>query len=490
MRTATFGLGLFTGLAHAAALNRRAVLEDCLQSAGATIDEVGSEAWNLDTEPFNARLKYTPTAVVVPTTEEEIVSALKCGQELGYKVTPKGGGHSYASYGLGGEDGHLIIQLDRMFEVKLDTETGIATVQPGSRLGHVAEELWTQGKRAISHGTCPGVGVAGHALHGGFGMASHTHGLAMDWIDGLRVALANGTVVHCSATENPDLFWGMLGAGSNFGVVTQFELKTFEPPANLTWFVANLPWKANDSVAGLEALEDYTLNTMPAELNMRIMGTARMTQLEGTYQGSKEDLEAALEPLFKKTNGRMLQAQETDWIGSLKHYATMSLDQTWPHNEQEMFYSKSLELKGLHGAGAKSFSDYWFNVAKDDTSSWFFQLDLQGGKHSAVWNADPKVSSYAHRDKLYILQFWLRGSKDIPEEGIKFINDWSKATTKPLKAEEWGIYINYPDIDLDRETALKLYYGNNLARLQQLKAQFDPDELFYYPVALSPVAAA
>jgi FAD/FMN-containing dehydrogenase len=177
------------------------------------------------------------------------------------------------------------------------------------------------------------VGIAGHALHGGFGLSSHTHGLALDWIVGLNVVLANGTLVHCSAEENPDLFWGMLGAGSNFAVVTSFEMSTFAPPANLTWFVANLPLKKENAVAGLEALQDYTLHTMPAELNMRVVGTQRNTQLEGIYYGNKTELQAALAPLLNRTGGNILQSGTTDWPGSLQHFATMSLNQTHPHNE-------------------------------------------------------------------------------------------------------------------------------------------------------------
>lgn len=149
----------------------------------------------------------------------------------------------------------------------------------------------------------------------------------------MNIVLANGTLVHCSANENPDLFWGMLGAGSNFGVVTSFEMNTFAPPANLTWFVANLPLKKENAVAGLSALQDYALNTMPAELNMRVVGTQRNTQLEGIYYGNKTELQAALAPLLNQTGGNILQSGTTDWPGSLQHFATMSLNQTHPHNE-------------------------------------------------------------------------------------------------------------------------------------------------------------
>ncbi|KAI0532584.1 FAD binding domain-containing protein [Xylaria digitata] len=491
MRTAFFGLGLLVGLSRAAALNKRAVLADCLAEAGTSIDELNSKDWEMDTRPFNSLLAYKPDVVAVPTTTEQIQSAVVCGAKWGYKVTPKCGGHSYASYGLGGEDGHLVIQLDRMFAVKLDTKTNIATAEAGTRLGHLAVELWAQGKRAISHGTCPGVGIAGHALHGGFGLSSHTHGLALDWIVGLNIVLANGTLVHSSATENSDLFWGMLGAGSNFGVVTSFELNTFAPPANLTWFVANLPWKKETSVVALEALEDYALNTMPAELNMRIVGTQRMTQLEGIFYGDKAGLQAALAPLLNKTGGSLIATGTTDWPGSLQHFATMSLNQTHPHNEQETFYGKSLELKGFSGTAAQDFVDYWFDTARNVSGAWYFQLDIQGGKNSGVWNADHAVSSYAHRDKLYILQFFFRSTaKTVSPEAVKLVDEWTSATIKSLPAADLGMYINYPDLSLNRTAAHQMYWGKSMPKLQQLKTQLDPKELFYYPISIQPGTTA
>ncbi|KAI2603613.1 putative glucooligosaccharide oxidase [Hypoxylon sp. NC1633] len=484
--TVAFCLGLMASLVRGAAFNKHAQLEDCLSGGSTAVDLVGSDDYNRDITPFNKRLQYTPATIAVPTTVEQIQSAVACGAQLGYKVTAKCGGHSYASLGLGGEDGHLIIQLDRMNSVKLDTETMIATVDSGTRLGHLASELFAQGNRAISHGTCPGVGISGHVLHGGFGMSSHTRGLALDWVIGMNVLLANGTLIHASATENKDVYWGLLGAGSNFGVVTSYELNTFEPPANVTWFVVNLPLKANTSVAALDALEDYVMNTMPPELNMRLYVTRQFTQLEGIYQGNKTSLEAALAPLLNKTGGTLAASQTTTWIKGLEHFATMKLNQTYPYTQvQENFYSKSLELKGLNGTAAKAFSDYWFNVAKQETAHWYVQLDFHGGKNSAVWKADPDLTSYAHRDKLYILQIYM-STDDIPEDGIKFVSDWASTTTASMAPSDWGMYFNYPDTSLNRTDAQKMYWGKNLAKLQQLKAELDPNELFYYPVSLSP----
>lgn len=138
------------------AASKRADIDDCLADAEVPVDELDSDDWELDVNPFNERLPYLPAAIAVPTTVEHIQAAVSCAAKLGLKVNPKSGGHSYASFGLGGEDGHLVVQLDRMDNVTLDTETNVATVQPGARLGHVATLLNDQGKRGFSHGTCPG----------------------------------------------------------------------------------------------------------------------------------------------------------------------------------------------------------------------------------------------------------------------------------------------------------------------------------------------
>jgi FAD/FMN-containing dehydrogenase len=71
-------------------------------------------------------------------------------------VNPKSGGPSYAGHSLGGEDGHLVIDLKYFRDTKVDPMTNIATIGPGARLGNVALDLFAQGQRALAHGTCPG----------------------------------------------------------------------------------------------------------------------------------------------------------------------------------------------------------------------------------------------------------------------------------------------------------------------------------------------
>ena len=135
--------------------SRQDELEACLNDAELTFVDAESEAWDDAISPWNLRLPtYAPRAVVYPTSKEEVQAAVRCAAEAGIKVSAKSGGHSYANFGLGGDDGHLVIQLDRWHDVTL-REDNTAVVSAGTRLGLIALELYDQGKRAISHGTCP-----------------------------------------------------------------------------------------------------------------------------------------------------------------------------------------------------------------------------------------------------------------------------------------------------------------------------------------------
>jgi len=467
-------------------------------------DTQGSSDWNTDILPFNQRLPFTPAAIAVPTSIPHVQGAIACGTQFGYKINAKGGGHSYASHSLGGENGHLVIELDRMYNVTLNSTTNVAVVQAGARLGHVLTQLDSQGKRAFSTGTCPGVGVSGHALHGGYGFSSRKYGLATDWIVGAQMVLANGTLIHVSATENPDIFWAIRGAGSNFGVIVSYEFNTFAQPSQVTYFTVTANWNANNMQANMLALENYTRYSMPAELTMRYsINPGGQNEFEGMYYGNKTGLQTALAPLFNNVSPKLSlgSSTTTTFMGAFDYYAyTPATDPTYPYNtvspiehpdaknlhtdkhQQENFYAKSLVVNHLNGTAAQAFVNYIFTQGPSNTRQWWLQLDLHGGANSAVTNGDFSTSSYAHRDKIFLMQFYDRVySGSYPSTGFSFLNGWVSSITNNLNASDWGMYINYADSTLDRATAQSAYYGASLPRLQALKAALDPSEVFYYP---------
>lgn len=136
--------------------HRAPTLVDCLGNASVPISLLSSPDFAQLAEAFNIRLPYTPAVIVLPTTPQHVSDAVKCASRSGVKVQAKSGGHSYASYSSGGKNGSMIVDLESFQSISVDSETGIATVGGGVRLGNLALGIFNQAQRALPHGTCPG----------------------------------------------------------------------------------------------------------------------------------------------------------------------------------------------------------------------------------------------------------------------------------------------------------------------------------------------
>ncbi|KAL8740661.1 MAG: hypothetical protein Q9190_006665, partial [Brigantiaea leucoxantha] len=185
---------------------RSTTLTDCLTEKDVPIQLIGSSSFSQLAEPYNLALPYTPAVIVLPSTTQHVSEAVVCAGQYKVKVQARSGGHSYASFGLGGQNGSMVIDLQNFHNVTLN-QRNVAQVGGGVRLGNLALAIYNQNKRALPHGTCPGVGVGGHATHGGFGYTSRLWGLTLDTIVGLDVVLANGTYVHTTSSAYPDIFY-------------------------------------------------------------------------------------------------------------------------------------------------------------------------------------------------------------------------------------------------------------------------------------------
>ncbi|KAM5350374.1 hypothetical protein ACJ41O_006879 [Fusarium nematophilum] len=468
--------------------DKQAALEFCLAEASVPFAARNSTEWVQDTKPHNLRLTYTPAAVAIPTSIKHIQDAVTCGRENGVRVSAKGGGHSYGSFGFGGEDGHLVIVLDTMDKVTLNKDQS-CNVQAGARLGHVAYELFNLNHRAISHGTCPGVGISGHALHGGFGMASRTYGLTLDWFIGATVVLANSSVVYTAVWENPDLFWALRGAGSSFGIVAELDFMTFKAPDVLTTFAIHLDWEEDEVVEGLLALQKLAVEA-PKELNMQIYMAPTGQTIQGVYYGGRDGLDEVLGEFLDEIGTRISEAKTVGWIEGLEHFADgQALVQRRPYSRHNTFYRSSLLTDALTRSQVESFVGTLFQNIKDPNArhSWYILIDLHGGENSAIADKAPSDTAYPHRDKLLLYQFSDGGSDgEYPEEGFDLVRGFRESVTERMADGEWGMYANYLDTQLDGETAGELYYGGNLGRLRGVKGEWDPEDLFWNPQGVRP----
>jgi hypothetical protein len=146
-------------------------------------------------------------------------------QKYSIDVAVKGGGHSTA--GTSSSDGGLVIDLSQMKQVTVDTAQKTITAQGGATWKEVDEAGAVHGLAAVG-GTVNHTGVGGLTLGGGYGWLSGQYGLTIDNLLSATVALADGRIVTATATENTDLFWGLRGAGYNFGIVVDFTYQAYD----------------------------------------------------------------------------------------------------------------------------------------------------------------------------------------------------------------------------------------------------------------------
>ncbi|KAG0161408.1 hypothetical protein PDIDSM_8942 [Penicillium digitatum] len=169
-------------------------------------------------------MKYAGV-VVQPTEALDISATLLWAQQHSVDLAVKCGGHSVA--GTSSSEGGLVIDLSRMNQVTVDTEQKTITAQGGATWKEVDETGAAHDLAAVG-GTVNHTGVGGLTLGGGYGWLSGEYGLAIDNLLSATVVLADGRIVTASATENVDLFWGLRGAGYNFGVVADFTYQAHD----------------------------------------------------------------------------------------------------------------------------------------------------------------------------------------------------------------------------------------------------------------------
>ncbi|KAK2763247.1 hypothetical protein FQN54_009883 [Arachnomyces sp. PD_36] len=478
--TAALSIASFSSLVSA---NPPKVAE-CLADAGVPQELPRSEEFKEDTEAFNARLSFTPQAFAIPETVEHVQAAVVCGADNGIPVSARGGGHSYAAHGLGGENSHLVLDMKNFDWVELDTETGIASVGPGALLGKVASELFDQGERALSHGTCPTVGLGGHVLHGGYGLSSRTQGVTLDRMIEATVVLANGQIVTASTEENSDLFWALRGAGSSFGIVTNIKFDTFEAPSvNTVFEYKYLNFTQEQARTAMGELQSYANTTQPSEMNLRMFSNLDMTVFTGVYYGTVEEMGAEMAPFIEKIGTPANVTNSTvGWIESLLTYSNGPLDEPIP---RETFFAKSLMSKGYSDDALDTFVDYWYEEALNVNRDWFIIVDTHGGPSSAISRLPKESTSYPHRDAILKCQFYDRiWNHTYPENGFDLMNHWVDSVTSFMDDGDYGMYFNYADTSLTADEAHHMYWLENYPRLSDIKTNVDPLDLFTNPQAV------
>jgi FAD/FMN-containing dehydrogenase len=174
---------------------------------------------------WNSTIDRRPALIVQCEEAGDVLRCVQFARDNGLLVAVKGGGHHIAGNAIC-DDG-IVIDLSPMRSVRVEPQTSRALVEPGATLADVDAATAPYGL-AVPVGVNSTTGIAGLTLGGGFGWITRKYGLTVDSLVSADVVTAEGKMLHASATENADLFWALRGGGGNFGIVTSFEFKLRE----------------------------------------------------------------------------------------------------------------------------------------------------------------------------------------------------------------------------------------------------------------------
>ncbi|KAG6829565.1 hypothetical protein H0H92_004112 [Tricholoma furcatifolium] len=480
-------LAIITGVFSSA--KAQGDLQSNLSADGIDASFPGDSTYATASSSFNLRFSYQPAAVTYPKTQQEVSEVVKLGAAYNMTVVARSGGHSYIANGLGGKNGALVVDLTNFNTITVDSTSGAATIGSGNRLGDIATNLADAG-RALPHGTCAYVGIGGHASYGGYGFTSRMWGLTLDTITAVNTVLANGTIVRATADNYPDLFWGLRGSASSYGITTSVEVATFTAPDSATVFNYEWNMNADDAVQALSAYQSFVQTNIPDYFGMEVnigrgssAGTISFTLVGGWY-APVSGLNSTLGPLLAQLPpGPTTSLQTGTYLDSVRILAGGSLDVSSP-DTHDTFYAKSLmtpESEPMNEQALTAFVGYLANQGFSSPT-----VELYGGTNSAINAVAPDATAFAHRSSMYTIQFYASSPNyepPYPSYGFQFLDDMVSCITSN-EPEDWdyGAYPNYIDDQLPNWQ--KLYYGSHYDRLKSLKEQYDPRDVYDFPTAI------
>ena len=472
----------------------------CIASKNVPVNYAASATYNQLAKPYNLRLPYSPAAIVIPTNQQQVSDAVICAAKNNLKVQARSGGHSYASYSTGGKDGSIVIDLQSFQGISVDAH-GIAKVGGGVRLGNLALGLYNQARRAISHGTCPGVGIGGHASHGGYGYSARNWGLALDAIFGLDVVLADGTAVYTSSTAHPDLFYALRGAADSFGIITTFHLKTQAAPDSIINWQFPFPGVLETPAIATKImlhLQDWAQNSSVVDRKLGGMGVYMdgdgTFSMSGTYFGDLATFNSKIKPELLRTlpTPGTPDIRVNNWLSSLQQLAGSDplSEPKSGYDKHDDFFAKSLVVPQSSPFTSTGLTSYFNYISQNlnNGMAWFSIINLYGGADSQV-NAVPASSAaYADRSSLWVIQHYgwtTNADAPFPSNIQPFITGLSNSLTSAQTQTKFTAYLNYLDPSLSPAQAHDLYYGPAVYnKLLTLKRQLDPASVFWNPQAI------
>lgn len=418
---------------------------------------------------FNRSIQRYPSAILYCENKEDVVLAVRCAVKRGQIILVRSGGHNYEGFCIG--NNQLTIDTSRIKDICL--KDGILTIGSGVSNREIYGFLEQYGCPFPS-GTCPTVNAAGLTQGGGWGHSSRMLGLACDSLVEAGLVDANGRYITASERSHPDLFWALRGGGGgSLGVITSLSYRL--PPRISRVTYVNIEYSHIDEYTAACFLQTWQRWTEQGEIrftpNSRIYNSATEGMgifLRGFFYGPPEEARACVRP-FMSIRGAELSLQ----------YVTF-----WEATEIDASFYPSCEKFRFAGRFAYGcFTDSQIRaiirlVKTRAKGSSFASVALyaMGGR---IRDKRPGDTAFFYRNASFIIgieTIW----EDVSAQSDNLA--WLYSRYQCLHCLTTGSYVNFPY--LNTHDYMRAYYGENAARLADVKGRYDPEHIFCFPQSI------
>lgn len=453
------------------------VMSDLAPRLRGQVIQRGDTGYDAARALYNAMIDKRPALIARCVDAADVQAAVLYGREQGLDIAIRGGGHNGG--GLGSVNDGLLIDLSALRGIRVDPKARTARVAGGAVWGDVDHATHAYGL-ATPTGIISTTGVGGLTLGGGVGNLVRKCGLTIDNLFEVDMVLADGSMITANANEQPDLYWAVRGGGGNFGVVTSFLFKLHPIHTN---YAGPMIWPLEQSKPIMQWYREFLPNA-PDDLNgwfgfVTVPSVApfpeaaqgkKMAVIFWCYTGPMEQAEAVFRPIRG-----MFGPPAVDFVGPIPHPAMQSMfDGLYPPGQQ--WYWRGDYVKELPDAAIDKHIEYAWQLPTPQSSMHLYPVD---GAASRVGASD---TAWAYRDAHWAGVF--AGVDPDPANAAK-IRDWTVSYQEALHPYSMGgSYVNF--MMEEGQERVRATYGHNYDRLAQIKAHYDPDNVFHVNQNIKP----
>jgi hypothetical protein len=418
---------------------------------------------------YNAMIDRRPALLARCASADDVAKAIGFARDHDLLLAVRGGGHNGG--GLGTCDDGVVIDLSPMKDIQVDPQARTVRVGGGCVWGEVDRATGEHGL-ATPSGIISTTGVGGLTLGGGLGHLTRKCGLTIDNLLEAELVLADGSRVRASENENPDLYWAIRGGGGNFGVVTSFLFRLHEVG---TIFGGPTFWPVEAAEEVLAAYREFLPNAprelngffgfhtvppappFPEEIHLR-----KVCCVVWCYVGSEEDATKAMAPLMDAVSEPILHG-----VHSMPHADLQgAFDGLYPPGDQ--WYWRADFVKEVPDEAVKLHAQ--FGEAMPTMKSTMHLYPVDGAAH----DLSSTETAWSYRDANWASVF---AGVDPDPGNADVIRRWSIDYFEALHPHSaGGAYVNMM-MDEGQER-VRASYRDNYDRLAEIKAKYDPDNLF------------